>query len=178
MSNGTPVAVTAFSSFGEDDVLSEIVIGGNEYTPNGMSPQQSFFWLAVIDLTDLQVVVSDVSDGSSVPSDVSQYVGNSQYFLYALSNTGYASQLPQGDLYALLQKVGAGQSLATLEQIYGQLGTGMFAWFSYVLGAAMDESVPGFEAMSLNHHAILTMGFLPITVDGQTIYAPISSGSA
>jgi hypothetical protein len=183
VSNGNIVPATAFSVFtysGEGTPpLSQLVIGDQSYTPSGQQPNASFMWLVAVDLTNLNVVANDVStDGATVPSDISQYAGNPQYFLYAVSNSAWANVLPQGDLYALLQKVGAGPGLAYLEQVYAQIGTGFLGTFSYILAATMDESdAPGFEAVSLTELQLLTMGFLPITVDGNTIYAPIQSGS-
>lgn len=185
MSNGTPVPATAFSTYfipnpGGGVPLAELVIGDQSYAPAGQQQNTSFFWLVVVDLTSLKVVASDVSsDGSTVPSDISQYAGNSQYFLYAISNSAWASVMPQGDLYALLQKVGSGEKLARLEQIYAQIGTGFLGTFSYILAATMTEGdEPGFETLSMNDLTLLTMAFLPVTVNGQTIYAPIQSGAA
>jgi len=185
VSNGTPVPATAFSPYfipnpGGGVPLAELVIGDQSYTPSGQQENTSFFWLVVVDLTSLKVVASDVStDGSTVPSDIGQYAGNSQYFLYAISNSAWGSVMPQGDLYALLQQAGSGPKLARLEQIYAQIGTGFLGTFSYILAATMAEGDDsGFETLSMNNLTLLTMGFLPITVDGQTIYAPIQSGSA
>ena len=183
MSNGNVVPATAFSVFTYSGAgsppLSQLVIGEQSYSPSGQQPNASFMWLVVVDLTNLNVVANDVStDGTTVPSDISQYAGNPQYFLYAVSNAAWGNVMPQGDLYALLQKIGGGSGLAFLEQVYNQLGTGYFGAFSYILAASMDTSdAPGFEAVSYTALQLLTMGFLPITVDGNTIYAPVQSGS-
>ena len=184
MSNGTPVPATAFSAYFVPNpqggvALSELVIGGQSYTPNGQQQNTSFIWLVVVDLTDLNVVASDVSsDGSTVPADISQYAGNSQYFLFAISNAAWASVLPQGALYTLLQQVGSSGKLARLEQIYAQIGTGFLGTFSYILAASMaNDDEPGFETLSMNNQTLLTMAFLPVTVNGQTVYAPIQQGS-
>jgi hypothetical protein len=183
MSNGNVVPATAFSVFtyaGEGTPpLSQLVIGEQSYVPSGQQPNASFIWLVVVDLTNLNVVASDVStDGTTVPSDVSQYAGNPQYFLYAISNAAWGNVMPQGDLYALLQKIGGGPGLAFLEQVYTQLGTGYLGAFSYILAATMDTSdAPGFEAVSFTELQLLTMGFLPVEVEGQTIYAPVQAGS-
>jgi hypothetical protein len=120
VSNGTPVPATAFSTFFIPNPpggvpLCELAIGGQSYTPSGQKQNTSFFWLVVVDLTDLNVVANDVStDGSTVPADISQYADNSQYFLYAISNSAWASVMPTGNLYTLLQKVGSGEKLASL----------------------------------------------------------------
>lgn len=184
MSNGTPVPATAFSPFfianpGGGVPLAELVIGSQSYAPSGMAGNTSFIWLVVVDLTTLNVVANDVStDGATVPADIGQYAGNAQYFLYAISNSAWASVMPQGDLYTLLQKAGSGPQLARLEQIYAQLSTGFLGTFSYVLAATLaEDDQPGFETFSMTDLTILTMAFLPVTVNGQTIYAPIQQGA-
>lgn len=183
MSNGNIVPATAFSMYYVNVdggiPLSELAIGDQTYQPSGQEGGSSFFWLVVVDLNNLNVVANEVStDGSTVPSDIAQYAGNPQYFLYAISNSAWAGVAPSGDLYALLQKVGAGTGLAYLEQVYAQIGTGYLSTFSYILAATMDTSdAPGFEAVSFSELQLLTMGFLPIEVDGQTTYAPVQSGS-
>jgi hypothetical protein len=99
--------------------------------------------------------------------------------LYAISNAAWASQMPQGDLYTLLQAVGAGPKLARLEQIYSTIGTGFLGAFSYILAATMAENdEPGFEALSLNNVEVLTMAFLQLTINNQTIYAPVQSAGS
>ena len=178
MSNGNVVPASIYSAMTNTNTLSAISIGQNSYEPPNIDWNTAAIWLSVYDLDNLNQVASDVStDGSTVPSDISQYVGNSQYFLYAVASNAWASVAPQGDLYALLQKVGAGAGLAQIEQVYATLGTGILGPFTYILGAAMDESVPGFETNSFFTSSVLTMGFLPIEIDGQTVYAPVQAGS-
>jgi hypothetical protein len=177
MSNGTIVPASVFSSFPQVDVLSELVIGTNSYSPPDTNPQDIFIWLVVVDLTTLTVVANDISkDGSTVPSDISQYAGNPRFFLYAISNAAWAQVAPQGALYTLLQQAGSGPQLARLEQIYAQIGTGFLGGFSYILAATLaDDQQTGFEELSMSGFTIMTMGFLPVTVGGKTIYAPIQT---
>jgi hypothetical protein len=180
MSNGSVVPATAFSPSAAPtgDVSAALWVNGqNNFAPIS-DPSDSVIWLVVLDLTNLNIVASEISDGQSVPSDVGQYVGNDQYFLYAISNNAWGSQMPQGDLYALLQKVGAGPKLAQLEQIYATIGTGYLGTFSYILAATMTaDDQPGFETLSMTDLTLLPMGFLPIEVNGETIYAPVLTGS-
>jgi hypothetical protein len=179
MSNGSPAPATAFSAYSQPDTdPSTLWLGGRNYYPPIQTADESCIWLAVVDLSDLSVVANQVSDGQSVPSEIEAYVGNPQFFLYVISNAAWASQMPQGDLYALLDQVGAGPQLARLEQIYSTIGTGFLGAFSYILAATMtknDDS--GFETLSLTNMTVLTMGFLPVTVNGSTVYAPVQ-GSA
>ena len=180
MSNGNVVPATAMATYAGPQMPAQLYLNGQNYFPNDQTGENAFFWLVVVDLTSLKIVADDTStDGSTVPSDIAQYAGNAQYFLFAISNAAWASIQPSGDLYALFQKVGAGPKLARLEQIYNTIGTGFLSNFSYILAAPMAEAGdPGFEMLSMDHEVVLTMGFLPITVDGQTIYAPVQSGNA
>ncbi|HEY2769905.1 MAG TPA: hypothetical protein VGI87_05030 [Solirubrobacteraceae bacterium] len=176
MTNGSTQQATAFSTFALDGVRATLWIGGQNHFPN-QPPDTAFIWLVVVDLTDLSVAASDVSDGTGLPNAIAGYLGNSQYFLYAISNAAWAQNMPQGALYNALQKVGAGAQLSRLEQIYGTIGTGILGNFSYILAATMTQTdEPGFEALSMDHHTVLTMGFIPITINGQTIYAPVQEG--
>jgi hypothetical protein len=183
MSNGTTVTtganvpVTAFSAWWnpQGNTSSSLVIGSQGYNPPNW--QTSSIWLSVVDLTDLSVVANDLSDGSIVPSDISQYAGNPQYFLFAISNNAWANLMPQGALWSLLTAAGAGPKLNRLAQIYAQLSTGYLGTFSYILAATLaEDDLPGFETLSMNHLTILTMAFMPITVNGQTVYAPVQQG--
>lgn len=179
MSNGSVVPATAWSTmyYPNTTTPSQLAIGQNSVIVPG-GADASCIWLVVVDLTNLNIVASDVSDGSSVPSDISQYVGSATHFLYAISNNAWASQLPQGNLAALLMSAGSGPQLNALEQIYATLGTGSLGTFSYILAATLaEDDMPGFEAFSMTDFTILTMGFLPVTVNGQTTYAPIQQGS-
>ena len=113
-------------------------------------------------------------DGVNVPSDVQQYVNNPQYFLFCISNCQTGAQIPYGAFYTFLQQVGGGPQLARLEQVYNQLTSGIIHNYSYILAATMDTTdYPGFEALSFTDATVLAMQFMPVTVSGQTIYAPI-----
>lgn len=173
---GTPVPATALSAFQNPDFASQLTIGSNEV--NLPNPNlDAVMWLVVVDLTNLSIVFNDINDFSTVPSGIQPYIGNSRYFLFAISSNAWAANYPQGDLYAFFQKVGAGPQLARGEQIFEQLETGWISNYTYILAATMSEAdLPGFELFSATDHSILTMAFLPVTVDGQTIYAPIQQG--
>jgi hypothetical protein len=51
------------------------------HEPLDVDSTRPFIWLVVVDLTDLNIVTSDVSDGATLPDDIGQYTGNPQYFL-------------------------------------------------------------------------------------------------
>jgi hypothetical protein len=138
----------------------------------------SAIWLVAVSLWDLSIADSELSDGSSVPGSIAQYAGNPDYFLYAISNNAWASQMPQGALYQLLVAAGASVELARLEQIYAQLSTGFLGMFSYILAASFAENdAPGFELLSMTDLQIMTMGFLELTIAGKTVYAPVQQGA-
>jgi len=178
MSNGTPVPATALSTifYPNTTTPSQLVIGQSSAIVPGTA-STSCIWLVVVDLTTCGIVASDVSDGSSVPSDISQYAGSATHFLFAISNNAWASQMPQGALWDLLTAAGSGPELNKLQQIYATLGTGNLGTFSYILAATLaEDDMPGFEAFSMTDFTILTMAFMPVTVNGQTVYAPIQQG--
>ena len=170
------VPATAISRINNGYQATMLAIGNNRFFPD-QPVNNSFYWYVVVDLTNLKVVQNIAVAGSmAVPQQVSQYLGNSQYFLYFVSNVQMGFNVPSGGLATFLQEVGSGGQLASLEQMIGQLGTSMITSFSYVLAATMTNTdLPGFEAMSIYNSSPLTMAFMPVTVNGQTIYAPIQT---
>jgi hypothetical protein len=174
---GANVPVTALSRFAPQTyATTALAIGTNR--PNwynlGKSSDDYFWWLVVVDLANLNVVANVLGDGVNVPSDVQQYVGNPRYFLFCISNCEQGFQIPYGAFYTMLQQIGGGQQLARLEQVYGQLKSGIIHYYSYILAATMDTAdYPGFEALSFTDATVLAMQFMPVTVGGQTTYAPI-----
>src|SRR4051812_4533233 len=95
-----------------------IVIGQNYVSFSG-DPNTSCIWLVVVDLTNLSVAVNTTTNSVTVPPAVQQYLGNSQYFLFCVSNAGQVYNVPHGALYAFLQQVGSGPQLAAAEQFIG-----------------------------------------------------------
>jgi hypothetical protein len=174
------VPATALSRYYQANVQSKLVIGDHTYGPgsgNGHDPNAPFFWYTVVGLRTLNVAVNVISsDETSVPPDVQRYAGNSGYFLYFITNVVNGYNIPQGNLYTFLKAVGSGPQLKRAEQMIHQLGTSTISKYSYVLAATMDETdAPGFEMFSNTEYVVLTMQFLPVTVDGRTVYAPIQS---
>jgi hypothetical protein len=181
MSTGTLVPATALSRYTQTWAPTQLAIGTQVYVPTGNpNPDMNYFWYVVVDLTNLNVVVNEVlEDETSVPPDVQKYAGNAQYFLFVITNVANGYNIPQGNLYTFLKAIGSGPLLDRGEQIIEQLGTGMITSYSYILAASMAEGdTPGFEMFSTSDYVILTMQFLPVTVDGKTIYAPVQSGNA
>jgi len=175
--NGTNVPVTVMSRFApQTAAYTALVIGTNR--PNfynlNKDPDTSFWWLVVVDLTNLNVVANALSDGVHVPPDVQPYLNNSRYFVFCIGNCLQGWQIPYGDFYSFLQQVGSGQQLARLEQVYHQLSSGIIHYYSYLLATTMDATTyPGFELLSFTNATVLAMQFMPVTVGGQTTYAPI-----
>lgn len=173
------VPASAVSRINNGYQATMLAIGTNKFFPD-QPVNNSYYWFVVVDLTNLKAVQTVTSTSSiDVPSQVAQYLGNSQYFLYFISNVQMGFNVPSGNLATFLQQVGSGGQLANLEQLIEQLGTSMITSFSYVLAATMtDTDLPGFESMSIYNSSPLTMAFMPVTVNGQTIYAPIQTATA
>jgi hypothetical protein len=155
---------------------SALAIGTNHPNWYNLNPSAdaSFWWLVVVDLTNLNVVANVLGNGYDVPPAVQGYLNNPQYFLFCIGNCLQGFQIPFGAFYTFLQQVGSGPQLARVEQVYHQLKSGIIHNYSYILAATMDTNdYPGFEASSFTGAAVLAMEFMPVTVNGKTTYAPI-----
>jgi hypothetical protein len=172
------VPATALSRYRQTFQTSALGIGPNNFYPSFTSPDLPANWFLVVDLTSLKVVVNVFSqDPTAVPSEVSPYLGNPQFFLYFVTNAQISQNFPQGGLYTFLSQVGSGPVLTNLEQTIDQIGTGAILAFSYILAATMDTNDNvGFESVDLVNYTTLPMQFMPVQVSGQTIYAPIRIG--
>lgn len=172
------VPASIVSRFWNSPHWPQLAIGKKFYPPqsDGSKP---FYWYTIVDLTDLSVPdVAASTSNDTVPANIAKYLGNTQYFLFFASNAQYSSNIPHGQLWDFLKQVGSGPALKRGEQMIDQLGTGNIAHFSYVLAATMNVAdLPGFEAFSPDVSCILTMEFMPVTVNGKTYYAPIQVGS-
>jgi len=176
MAQSSPnVPVSALSSFVGARPYPALAIGKSFVVYNGPQNVGSYWWVAV-DLTTLNAVQNIATqDGLHVPPQIQQLLGNTQYFLFFMTAWQSTMNLMGGAIYAFLQQVGAGPQLARAEQLISQLGTGSILNFSYVLAATFDANdVPGYEAFSSQGYSTLTMQFMPITIGGKTIYAPVN----
>jgi hypothetical protein len=172
------VPATICSRFYNAPHWSSLAIGNNYYPPKA-DGSSSFYWFTVVNLNDLSVPdVAIMQNTTTVPANIAKYLGNSQFFLFFAANCQMGYNAPAGDLYNFLKQVGSGPQLDRGEQMIEQLGTGSITNFSYALAATFTtEDLPGFEVFSPDVSAILTMQFMPITVNGQTVYAPIQAGT-
>ena len=172
------VPASAFSKFApQTNFVTALKVATNQpvWWNLNNNPDAPFWWLVVIDLWNLQTVANALGDGVNVPAAVQQYNNNPRYFLYCLSNCQTGAQIPYGNFYTFLQQVGGGPGLAQLEQVYRQFSSGVIKNYSYILAATMDTTdFSGFEAFSTHHYTTLAMQFMPVTVNGQTTYAPIN----
>jgi hypothetical protein len=172
------VPASIISRYWNSNHWAQLGIGKKYYPPQG-DGSKPFYWYTIVDLTDLSVpdvAVSTAND--TVPANIARYLGNTQYFLFFASNAQGSQNIPHGQLWDFLKQVGSGPALKRGEQMIDQLGTGNIVHFSYVLAATMNVAdLPGFEAFSPDVSCILTMEFMPVTVNGKTYYAPIQVGS-
>jgi hypothetical protein len=170
------VPASAFSPTANDS-RAALVVGGNRIHPATAEPG---YWYVVVDLTNgLEVVANEHSaDSSSPPANVAAMLGNSAYFLFFIAQRAGTSSLPQGDLASFLDAAGSGSQLVALQQSISLLGAESFFHASYVLAATLnDQDLPGFEESSLWNPCVLNMQFIPLEVDGKTIFAPVQIGT-
>jgi hypothetical protein len=170
------VPATALSNYVGGWPATGLIIGTSWVPFNGVYNVPSY-WFVAVDLTDLSIYQNVVSsDPNNVPAAIQALLGNTRYFLFFIANYQFSPNIVQGSLYTFLQAVGAGPQLARGEQMIEQLGTGMIRYFSYVLAATCDDTdMPGFEVFNDADYAVLTMQFMPVTVNGQTVYAPVQT---
>lgn len=171
------VPASMISRYWNSPHWAQLAIGKNFYPPNA-DTTKPFWWYTIVDLTNLNVPDVAVSTSNdTVPPNISKYLGNPQFFLFFAGNVQMSSHIPHGQLWDFLKQVGSGSALARGEQMISQLGTSSIAHFSYALAATMNTAdLPGFEAFSPDLSSIITMEFMPITVNGKTTYAPIQVG--
>ena len=169
------VPVSVLSNFTNQYPITALVIGQN-YVQFNFPNNAPAYWFVAVDLTNLSVVQNIVSkDPTAVPPAIQALLGNPQYFLFFVSNWQSTMNMITGPQYTFLKQVGASVQLDRGEQIIEQLGTGTLLNFSYVLGATFDNNdTPGYELFSTFNYTVLAMQFMPITVNGQTIYAPVN----
>ncbi len=153
----------------------ELYVGKKKYF--GPSKGVNQFWWVGLNLNDPAgaPVFEDVSsDNTSVPSVVSAQAGNPDVFLCFAFFQVFASHLPTGPLYQFLISIGAGKQLRRLEQIVAQSGSNLLDGAAYNLAATLLENdEPGFEVLDMNSDPIMTFEFMPVDINGKTIYAPV-----
>lgn len=172
------VPASLVSRYWNSNHWSQLGIGKKFYPPQG-DGSKGFYWYTVVSLNDLSVPDVAVSPSNdTVPANIAKYLGNSDFFLFFASNAEGSSNIPHGQLWDFLKQVGSGPALQRGEQMIDQLGTGNIVHFSYILAATFSTAdLPGFEIFSPDVSAILTMQFMPFTINGQTRYAPIQVGT-
>jgi hypothetical protein len=173
--NAANVPATMLSSFQNQYPATMLKIGNNYYAYPGNYTQPGY-WYVAVDLTSLKVVQTIATTNTvDVPAPIQALLGNPQYFLFFCSNMQSTMNMITGPQYTFLRQVGSNGQLDRGEQIIEQLGTGTLLNFSYILAATFDTNdIPGFEVFSTFNYTILAMQFMPITVNGQTIYAPVN----
>jgi hypothetical protein len=157
---------------------SLLAIGTNQLSCP--QPASAGYWYVVVDLTDSLSVVANEFSGSAeeAPPSVARLLGNPAYFLFMVAQSIPAGDLPRGELARFLSAAGSGAQLAMIDPTVRQLGTDRFTEVSYALAATLnDQDLPGFEAASVWGPSVLNMQFMPLIVDGRTIFAPIQVGT-
>lgn len=175
MEDNSNVPVTVLGSRQEPGGI--LAIGDKYYYPP--NSQADSYWLVVLDLHTLEVVANDVYTGNDeVPDSLKPYVDDARYLLVLTSMGLRTDHVPQKKFYDLLKSAGAGALLDRAEQISKQLGTAPIGFVSYILAATMNPAdAKGFEEFSFTDRTIMTFALMPITINGQTTYTPIKTGS-
>lgn len=142
----------------------------------------------------------DVASGTvdQVPAELKQYVTDD--YIFVVTTQGIENtQVPQGELYSFLIKIGAGAQLEMLEQVNTYFACGFTGKIAYTLITVPGTNDSGLEfglipqagyvvkdsASKVEYYygsmdypgATLIAQLVPTTFDGKTIYSPILTTS-
>lgn len=137
------------------------------------------YWFVVVDRTNLKVVANfTTTDNSSVPSQLSPYLNNTQYCLILTTFQLGVAHLPTGNLYNFLISEGADVALKRGEQLYEALNCAFLVNFAYTFVAVFgDDGGQSFEGIEEQLPGLLTtLQFVPVDVAGTTYYTPAAIG--
>lgn len=129
------------------------------------APVDDSYWFCFLDANNPTVKVQEfIVPGASnhtVPSGLDTYMGNPAYIFLVVTQYLSTLHVPQGDLYNLLVKYGAGRELQRLEQINTSLGCGSISRMSYLLTGQGGSSTSSYELGSIYNAVLLLMSLMP-----------------
>ncbi|WP_299336047.1 hypothetical protein [uncultured Psychroserpens sp.] len=176
----TNVALT-INSIRSENTVSEIVLdvkGGTFF--NHMQPpyppKSNQYWMVIFDRRSLKVVENfQFSNNSAVPSQISKYQNDTNFFYVLTTQLMSTPNLPTGPFYKWLRAEGAGKELTRIEQAAETLNCGSWSSISYTLVdifGPKDSSTFEFSGLETSR-LITTLELAPIDISGTTYYSPI-----
>ena len=109
-----------------------------------------YYWLVVIDRTNLQVVANAVTeDGSVVPPAVKKFDGNNKYILVVTSYSKNCSSQPIGELDTFIKVNGGGIKYEAIQQIASVVGKVNDTSYNYLMVSVMGSKSEAIEVFSI-----------------------------
>ena len=154
---------------------SQVVMGTQNLTLPYNEP--NLYWAVVVDRSDLSVKANfTFSQNSTVPSQLTPYIGNAQYMMILTTQNLSSINLPAGPLYSFLTSQGAGPVLNKAEQIFEALSCGTWGWMGYVCVTILDNNPNScYESFDMYNNAyVSTLQLIPIQVGSGVLYTPVA----
>jgi hypothetical protein len=176
--SGQNVPVTVVSNTNNNFYFAQMSIG-----KNGLSQQQQsgggYFWFVVVNRSTLAVEYNQLQTSPNTVPNIGNLNTTDHILLVATLGMGL-NNVPQGALFDFLDVNGGGAELRRVEQIGMQLNCGSLGTYGYALVSVLGNlNLPGFEASAISTGGpILTVQFMPTTVNGVTTYTPVQLSNA
>ncbi|WP_460218421.1 hypothetical protein [Psychroserpens sp. MEBiC05023] len=138
--------------------------------------KQEQYWMVIFERQTLKVAENFMfSDNTSVPTQVSSYLNNSDYFYVFTTQIMASNRVPTSHLYDWLISEGAGVGLKTIEQEFYALNCAAYRLFSYtfvnIFGPKVSSSLEFYNFE--NNRLVTALQLMPIQIGGTTSYMPI-----
>lgn len=173
------LTVHSITSMNSQSEMAIDVKGGSLYNyikmPAAMANNQ--YWMVIFDRKTLKVVENFIfTDNSTVPSQVSAYDNNPEYFYVLTTHNMQTNNLPVGAFYKWLRAEGSGVELSRIEQAAGALNCASWSMISYTLVDIFGPKTANtFEFSNLTKKEMInTLELMPLDIGGQTMYSPVS----
>lgn len=149
-----------------------LYIGDSIYS--GKHAEENSYWYVVVSRTDLSVVFNEMStDNSSYPAGLSAYLGDSGFYVFISTYILRSDHLPVGQLFQLMEDLGATSNLEKVLQIANQVGTGNYTNAAYSIAAIADlskQTVFDQYTFFVGDNLFMPLMFGSIEVLGKTIW--------
>nr|WP_321237088.1 hypothetical protein [uncultured Psychroserpens sp.] len=138
--------------------------------------KQVQYWMVVFDRKTLKVLENFMfSDNSTVPSQLTPYLNNSDYFYVLTTRIMASTNVPTGSFYNWLISEGAGAGLKTIEQEFYALNCAAYNLFSYTFVNVFGPKVAtSLEFYNFEDNRLVTaLELMPIQIAGSNLYMPV-----